>query len=129
MKQKKIDRRIWCNDPGIEQKMALIIGLVWNKISEALENRGIKFYRRISTLWRKESSENTSKYFSDTRIDHLPFTSPLSAILISISYVYFVKSCGPSFMSKRKPFAIEKLIIIYNLIQIILNVALFSYVN
>lgn len=69
------------------------------------------------------------KYFSDTRIDYLPFTSPLSAVLILTFYVYFVKHLGPSYMSKREPFALQKVIIAYNLIQIILNFALFSYVN
>lgn len=32
-------------------------------------------------------------------------------------------------MSKREPFALQKVIIIYDLIQIILNFALFVYVN
>lgn len=67
--------------------------------------------------------------FTDTRLDHLPLTSPLSAILVLTSYVYFVNRLGPSFMRKREPFGLRKVIIIYDLIQILLNFALFIYVN
>lgn len=65
----------------------------------------------------------------DTRLDHLPFTSPSSLILVLVGYVYFVKRCGASYMSKREPFALQTTIIIYNLIQIILNSALVLYVG
>lgn len=65
---------------------------------------------------------------SDTRLDHLPFTSPLSLILVVAAYIYFVKWFGPSYMSKREPFALQKVIIIYDLLQIILNFSLFVYV-
>ncbi|KAG4075438.1 hypothetical protein HA402_015091, partial [Bradysia odoriphaga] len=82
--------------------MAFVIGLIFNKIVDALDNR-------------------------DTRLDHLPFTSPLSAIVVAASYMYFVKVVGPSFMSRRKPFILRNVIIIYNLIQIVLNAALFLY--
>lgn len=33
-------------------------------------------------------------------------------------YLYFVQDWGPSFMAKRKPFKLEKLIQIYNAMQI-----------
>ncbi|XP_037049972.1 elongation of very long chain fatty acids protein AAEL008004-like isoform X3 [Bradysia coprophila] len=82
--------------------MAFVIGSIFNKIIDALDNR-------------------------DTRLDHLPFTSPLSAIVVATSYMYFVKVGGPSFMSRRKPFELNNVIIIYNLIQIVLNAALFLY--
>ncbi|XP_037049973.1 elongation of very long chain fatty acids protein AAEL008004-like [Bradysia coprophila] len=78
--------------------MASVIGLISNKFSEIVQNR-------------------------DTRLDHLPFTSPSSLVLVLVSYVYFVKRYGPSYMGKREPFALQTTIIIYNLIQIVLNSA------
>lgn len=74
-------------------------------------------------------SERISHLISDTRLDHLPLTSPLSAILILTGYVYFVYRIGPAYMSERKPFALKELIIVYDLLQIILNLALFAHVN
>lgn len=108
--------------------MVLIIRIISNKIMEILEKRGNNVY-----IFKQTSSNYSDtmlvNLFSDTRIDHLPFTSPLSAMLVITFYLYFVKKLGPAYMSKRKPFGLQKLICIYDLIQIILNFALFVFVN
>lgn len=94
---------------------------------------------RLSTYWKREvwiktchkigESQRISHIISDTRINYLPLTSPLSVILVLTSYVYFVYRIGPAYMSKRKPFSLKEVIITYDLLQIILNLALLFYVN
>lgn len=66
---------------------------------------------------------------ADSRLDHLPFmTSPLPMVILVSAYLYFVRN-GKSFMEHRKPFKIERIIIAYNILQIIANTALFLIVS
>ncbi|KAG5864676.1 hypothetical protein JTB14_022824 [Gonioctena quinquepunctata] len=60
----------------------------------------------------------------DKRIDDLGLlwmSSPLQPILILAGYLYFVLKWGPEFMKDRKPFDLKNVIIMYNAIQIVLN--------
>lgn len=66
---------------------------------------------------------------ADHRLDYLPLMSPYSVALLVGGYLYFVLSFGPKFMSKRKPFNIDKLLVYYNILQVILNFALFAAVS
>lgn len=66
---------------------------------------------------------------ADSRLNHLPFmTSPLPMVILVSAYLYFVRN-GKSFMEHRKPFKIERIIIAYNILQIIANTALFLIVS
>lgn len=62
------------------------------------------------------------KKYSDHRVDHLPLIgSPLPVIGLVAAYLYFVYSLGPKFMADRKPFNLNSIINIYNLVQVITN--------
>ncbi|XP_076354862.1 very long chain fatty acid elongase 7-like isoform X2 [Tachypleus tridentatus] len=64
----------------------------------------------------------------DPRTSNWPLIgSPLPIISIIASYVYFVKVLGPAWMKNRKPFQIERIIILYNIIQVILSAFFFLY--
>uniref|UniRef100_A0A336L063 Elongation of very long chain fatty acids protein n=1 Tax=Culicoides sonorensis TaxID=179676 RepID=A0A336L063_CULSO len=50
--------------------------------------------------------------------------SPIPTILILTMWLYFVLSWGPKFMANRKPFKMQKLMIIYNAIQVVVSLSL-----
>ena len=55
--------------------------------------------------------------------------SPLTLISILAGYVYFVTKWGPQFMRKRRALDLRKTMMIYNIAQIIMNVAIFCEVR
>lgn len=58
---------------------------------------------------------------SDTRVRDWPLMKdPLAGLCILAGYLYFVKSLGPRLMQDRKPFKLDGIMKIYNVIQIIL---------
>lgn len=59
----------------------------------------------------------------DDRVFDKPFTSIGTYFLLTIGYLYIVKN-GSKFMQNRKPFELNRLIMIYNLVQVALNSAL-----
>lgn len=62
---------------------------------------------------------------ADPRTNHWPLIrSPLPVLIIVILWIYFVLSWGPKFMANRKPFKIQKLMIVYNAIQVVISLAL-----
>lgn len=62
-------------------------------------------------------------YFSDPRTDNLFLVyNPIHPIIILILYYHFIYNYGPKFMQNRKPFKLEKLLIAYNIFQIVANV-------
>lgn len=62
---------------------------------------------------------------ADPRTNHWPLIqNPLPVLIIVILYCYFVLSWGPKFMANRKPFKIQKLMIVYNAIQVVISLAL-----
>lgn len=50
-------------------------------------------------------------------------------VFIEVLYLSFVKYIGPKLMANRKPFNIDKLLIIYNICQIFANAYIFYLVN
>ncbi|KAH0944874.1 hypothetical protein HN011_003725 [Eciton burchellii] len=51
--------------------------------------------------------------------------SPLSLILLIGCYLYFIYSFGPKYMEKRQPFKVDRLVQIYDFLQIILSLVIF----
>lgn len=72
---------------------------------------------------------NAFIYLADHRLDYLPFTSAHSVFLLIGGYLYFVLNFGPKFMENRKPFNIDKILLYYNGLQVVLNFGLFAYVS
>lgn len=67
---------------------------------------------------------------SDPRTnDWLLIKSPLPAAGILIAWLYFVTSWGPKFMANRKPFQLEKTLIVYNFFQVALSIYIFYEVK
>ncbi|XP_063975009.1 very long chain fatty acid elongase 7-like [Diachasmimorpha longicaudata] len=63
---------------------------------------------------------------SDPRVNDWPLMSgPLPTFLICISYAYFVKVLGPKLMENRKPLSLRRIMIAYNLFQVIFSTWLF----
>lgn len=67
---------------------------------------------------------------SDPRVNNWPLMDgPLKTFLICIFYAYFVKVLGPKIMENRKPFGLRKIMIVYNLFQVLFSLWLFYEVN
>lgn len=65
---------------------------------------------------------------SDPRTINWPLCgSPLPLLSIIFSYVYFVKVLGPQWMKGRKPFQIERTIVLYNILMVIFSAGFFLY--
>ncbi|XP_076249437.1 very long chain fatty acid elongase AAEL008004 [Calliopsis andreniformis] len=63
---------------------------------------------------------------SDPRVnDWAMMSSPVPTLAICLSYVYFVKVLGPKLMENRKPFDLRRVMIFYNLFQVIFSTWLF----
>ncbi|KAH1003000.1 hypothetical protein HUJ05_010953 [Dendroctonus ponderosae] len=52
-------------------------------------------------------------------------SSPLPTLCICLTYVYIVKVLGPKLMENRKPFELKRVLIYYNLFQVIFSTWLF----
>ncbi|XP_063911297.1 very long chain fatty acid elongase 7-like isoform X2 [Zophobas morio] len=60
--------------------------------------------------------------WGDPRVAHLPLMgSPIPLLIILVAYVFFVFEIGPHIMQHREPFNIKIVIMVYNVLQIILN--------
>lgn len=55
--------------------------------------------------------------------------SPFTTAAICLSYVYIVKVLGPRLMENRKPFSLRKVLIYYNLFQVLFSTWLFYEVS
>lgn len=65
----------------------------------------------------------------DTRLSYLPFmTSPLSMFILVAIYLYIVRN-GKKWMEHRNPMEIQQIMVVYNIVQIIANSALFLVVS
>lgn len=56
-------------------------------------------------------------------------SSPLPTLIITASYLYFVKVLGPRYMETRKPFDLRYLMVIYNFALVITSVWMFVEVR
>ena len=64
---------------------------------------------------------------SDPRVnDWAMMSSPIPTLAICLFYVYFVKVLGPKLMENRKPFNLRRIMIFYNLFQVIFSTWLFN---
>lgn len=62
---------------------------------------------------------------ADPRTNHWPLiSSPVPGLTILGVYLYFVSTWGPRYMANRKPFKLERTLIVYNFIQVLLSVYL-----
>jgi hypothetical protein len=61
--------------------------------------------------------------------DWLLMSSPFPSLAICLSYVYFVKVLGPRIMYSRKPMNLQRVMIVYNFIQVMFNAWLFYEVT
>jgi hypothetical protein len=62
----------------------------------------------------------------DPRVkDWFLMSSPIPVIILCLSYVGFVKFIGPKLMERRKAFELRKIMICYNLFQVLFNLWLF----
>lgn len=56
----------------------------------------------------------------DSRIQSMwLMDSPWPVLIILSAYLYFVLKAGPKFMEKRKPMNIDRLVMVYNVIQVL----------
>lgn len=63
---------------------------------------------------------------TDYRTNDWPLiTSPVPGLTILGAYLYFVLSWGPKYMANRKPFKLERLLLIYNFLQVLVSVYIF----
>lgn len=72
------------------------------------------------------------KFFIDPRNDEHGFIglgSPFPVLIVIACYVYFVKILGPKLMENRKPYDLTKVIYIYNIFQVFLNLYIGSVVS
>ncbi|KAL5283771.1 hypothetical protein ACFFRR_006194 [Megaselia abdita] len=59
---------------------------------------------------------------ADPRTNDWPLIkSPVPGLTILAAYLYFINSLGPRLMANRKPFKLEKTLIVYNLIQVMVS--------
>lgn len=67
---------------------------------------------------------------SDPRInDWFLMSSPFPTLAICLFYAYFVKVLGPKLMENRKPFDLRRVMLWYNLFQVIFSTWLFNEVD
>lgn len=59
----------------------------------------------------------------------MPMTSPVSVAVTITLYLWFVLSFGPKLMKNRPAFKIDKLLMIYNVIQVACNFSLAAHVS
>ncbi|XP_033335311.1 very long chain fatty acid elongase AAEL008004 [Megalopta genalis] len=63
---------------------------------------------------------------SDPRVnDWAMMSGPFPTLAIVLAYVFFVKRLGPKLMENRKPFDLRRVLIVYNLVQVIFSTWLF----
>lgn len=69
-------------------------------------------------------------FVADYRTNDWPLiTSPVPGLTILGAYLYFVLSWGPKYMANRKPYKLERLLIVYNLLQVLVSVYIFVEVS
>lgn len=71
-----------------------------------------------------------NRVFSDVRVKDYPLMQgPLKMTVLLIAYVVFSKYIGPRLMANRKPFHLNKAMIVYNLSMVLLNAYVVYEVN
>lgn len=89
---------------------------------EALKNvNNIDLYNNtVTRVWHWLFVE-----LADDRTNDWPLMrNPLPGMAIIFGYLYFVLRAGPRFMANRKPFKMQKLLIAYNFLQVLISIGL-----
>lgn len=77
--------------------------------------------RSLYDGWNRNFYEN-----QDSRsADYFLMNPPWFPFVLVAGYLYFVLDFGPKFMANREPFNLKKLILVYNVIQVAINLVLF----
>lgn len=98
-------------------------------LNRMIETFSAKIHEFYFNQLNGESISNPLCIHLDGRLDDYPFmSSPLSMIILISTYLFVIRN-GKKFMEHRKPYDIEKLIIGYNILQIIINSVLFILVS
>ncbi|XP_065212269.1 very long chain fatty acid elongase 7-like [Planococcus citri] len=79
-----------------------------------LANALVEFYQHV---FIDIADERTNNFFL--------IRSPLPVLMILVCYVHFVTNLGPRWMKRRQPFNLKSIMIVYNIIQILINSFLF----
>lgn len=67
---------------------------------------------------------------SDPRSTDYPFIStPFPTLMLLYFWYQFIFKWGPQYMKNRKPFNLKRIIIIYNVLQVLGNSYIFYYVR
>ncbi|XP_031827281.1 very long chain fatty acid elongase AAEL008004 [Nomia melanderi] len=77
----------------------------------------MQYVDRIHEIFEKHADRRTTNWFM--------IRSPFPTLFICLSYVYFVKVLGPKLMENRKPFQLKKVLVAYNLFQMLFSAWLF----
>lgn len=77
----------------------------------------IKFFDDFHTMLEKNGDPRTAKW--------LLMSSPFPTLAICLCYVYIVKVLGPRVMENRKPMDLRKVLVYYNLFQVLFSIWLF----
>ncbi|CAG9815583.1 unnamed protein product [Phaedon cochleariae] len=73
---------------------------------------------------------NILNKYEDSRTSNWLFmSSPFYTLGICLTYVYVVKVLGPKFMENRKPFQLKNTLIVYNFLQVVFSIWLFSEIG
>lgn len=69
-------------------------------------------------------------YFLDKRTENYFLgDSPFLIVALTFAYYFFVKKYGPEYMKNRPAYNINRLLIVYNVAQIIMNAYIFAGVS
>lgn len=91
-------------------------------VLKALLNAYNDWFYELRGKYLLQFSRPTDFFVIDPRTDgFLLVGSPVPVLVILASYYYFVTDFGPKFMEKRPPFDLKRVIIVYNLVQILAN--------
>lgn len=92
-------------------------------------NISVTFVRRFLNMFEKTKFGRWIRYvfveLADPRTNSWPLVeNPLPVVIIVVLWSFFVLSWGPKFMANRKPFKLQKLMVVYNVIQVMISLAL-----
>lgn len=77
----------------------------------------MQFVDRVHEVLDNNADARTTNWFL--------MSSPFPTMFMCLGYVYLVKVLGPKFMENRKPFQLKKVLIAYNLFQVMFSAWLF----
>lgn len=106
----------------------LVLKLLAKQYNRILESKGgqIQIFHKNCFIIKRSIFVSL---ISDKRFAYLPFQSPIHIAIVVIIYLYFVLKVGPKFMEKRRPYKIDRILLLYNFLQVLFNVGIVGYVS